>query len=240
MVNLSRVGLGGVFLGGFRSPAKLAKFLSLAQDLGVTFVDIAPLYFRERSEEMFAKSGQSSCMDVVLKCGVAYDGMRSFTGDFFESAKHATVPYKQWARWFPPESLAFYLKQSLARVRKSEAESFLLHSPPSNLSLTEYGEALVQLKTEGLCRSVGFSSDVERCTTETWADVVQLPFQFARSKTAASEQKLVLNGVVRESGFRLDEAAALARDLPPSTSYLIGTGKESHLREFIEVFGGNL
>ena len=68
---LSKIGLGGVFLGGFRSPKKLNRLLSTAEELGINFVDLAPLYFKERSEEMFGLADFSKRMKVILKGGGA-------------------------------------------------------------------------------------------------------------------------------------------------------------------------
>jgi aryl-alcohol dehydrogenase-like predicted oxidoreductase len=228
------LGLGGTFLGGFRSRRKLDRFLAAVIEEEAAFIDVAPLYFREKSELAVGSSAIANKLPVVSKAGVVFPGMKSQEGRVYDPSHHSSVPLELWREWFPPESLGHHLRRSLHNLKRSHLEGFLLHSVPPNLDLAPYGQAMVELKSQGLVRAIGFSSDTEPAQNQQWAEVIELPLQFALTKSD-DQQHVIVNGILRETGFRLEESIRLINLLPKHFSLLLGTGKAEHFREIASV-----
>jgi len=224
------LGLGGTFLGGFRSTRKLDRFLAEVIEAEASFIDVAPLYFQEKSEIAIGSSSVAKSLPVVSKVGVVYPGLVSANGTTYIPSQHSSVPLELWRQWFPPESLGYFIRKSLHNLKREHLDGYLLHSVPQNLDLRPYAEAMLDLQNQGLVRAIGFSSDSEPAKDQTWAQIIELPLQFALTQPE-DRNHILVNGILRETGFRFSESIRLISLLPKKFSLLVGTGKAGHFRE---------
>lgn len=117
-----------------------------ALELGINFIDTAPIYGDGNSEIRVRKALESSGRDdvtICTKCGVfAQDG--------------------RYVREFTRDVILREVERSLKRLGKSQLDIELLHSP----SIAEFGdgeswEALLELKSQGVVRFIGISINSE-------------------------------------------------------------------------------
>lgn len=238
MTEFGRIGLGGVAIGGFRGLRgkwNLKGLLGKALDLGVSFVDLAPSYASEASEDIMGQSGFSDYFKVISKAGVPYNGMSCPDGRVFDSKIHGSLPNSTWVEWFRPEFLEHYCTQSLRRIRKEQLDAYLLHAVPFGFKIEPWIEALASLKARGFARTVGFSSDVRVNFSSGWADVVELPLSEALQYKPTSNQTVVVNGILRETLGNLTETKRLVATLPSDYSILVGTGKTKNLEQIVAI-----
>src|SRR6202451_3061085 len=110
-----------------------ARLVEQAMRLGYRHIDTAQVYENER------EVGE----------GLRASGIRR--DDVF-------VTTKIWTTHFAPKDLDRSAKESLAKLRLSEADLLLLHWPNPQVPLAETLGALARVKRLGLCRHIGVSN----------------------------------------------------------------------------------
>ena len=162
-IEVSAVGLGAWQLGRSAEwpsgpdPDEAARIVRAALDLGVTFIDTAPVYAGGQSELNVGRALAGVPRDRYVLCtkvGRRPDG----STDWDPTAIEASV------------------RGSAERLGVEHLDVVVLHSPPAEV-LTSAGhhEALRELKTKGLIRAYGASVDQAREVEQAhWADVLEV------------------------------------------------------------------
>ena len=156
-LEVTTVGLGCWVMGGWmwggsdddRSVAAVRK----AVELGVGFIDTAPVYGHGRSEELVGRALEGMRDEVVLatKCGLVWpprEGRGHFVGP-------DGVPiYNN----LEPDSIAQECEDSLRRLRTDVIDVYQCHWPDPGSAMDDSMSALLKLREQGKIRAIGVSN----------------------------------------------------------------------------------
>lgn len=145
-----------------------------ALDLGVNWIDTAPVYGFSHSEEVVGKAIKGKRHEVILstKCGLQwYDTKGS---EHFSRDGHTV--YKDLS----PKSIRRDLEYSLKRLNTDYIDVYYTHwqsTPPSFTPIEDTMNELVKMKKEGKIRAIGASNvsleNLKEYTTYGQLDVIQ-------------------------------------------------------------------
>ena len=220
-ITLGAMGIGG----GFRYPdaddAVSIETIHHAHDLGINFIDTAPVYGFGHSEEVIGKAIKGHRDEYVIstKCGLWWDddeGSYRFTWD-----GHAVK------RNLSPRTIRIELERSLRLLQTDYIDVYYTHNPACEPFLTpieETIEVLNEFVKEGKVRTIG-ASNCEVHHIQSYLDggdisIVQKPFSILHHDAArdvlpfAKEHGLSFHGYSPlEKGLL---AGAIARDYDAS------------------------
>jgi len=155
-LEISTVGLGCWAMGGWwwggtdvnDSIAAVQK----AIDVGINFIDTAPVYGWGLSEEIVGRAleGRRDKAVVATKCGLIWD--REEGEYYFEDAGHKVY------RCLRKENIIREAEASLRRLRTDWIDLYQCHWPDKTTALEETMEALVALRDQGKIRAIGVSN----------------------------------------------------------------------------------
>jgi len=233
-IRVSTLGLGTVKFGrntGVKYPASfslpemssLAGLLSLAEELGINYLDTAPAYGDSESRLGELLKNKRDHWIISTKVGEYYEGKQS-RYDFSAQATVASV------------------ELSLKRLGTEYLDIVFVHSNGEDKAVIQSSptlESLAQLKQQGLIRAVGYSGKdpVGSALAMELVDV----FMISLNETDTSHAKLLSicqqkdKGVVIKkalsSGHANDPGAALrfATGYPGVSSVIVGTINPRHL-----------
>jgi aryl-alcohol dehydrogenase-like predicted oxidoreductase len=265
---VSVLGLGCSRLGSLiagRTRRESLSLIAAAVGAGITLFDTADIYAQGESERILGEALKSVDARVVTKAGQRFPfadrllhplrgvGSRLFAHSSIARAAASAARAKPLPRNYRPEYLRRALVGSLARLRRDQADIFLLHSPSGpDLANGEALDCLSALKKEGLARCVGVSCEDQTTLScvvlDKRVEAIEAPFgpncQHLRAhlKRAAERGAIV---IAREILARDPQArrpaveAALSFCLaePAITIALIGTTDPRHLDEAVKFFG---
>ncbi len=144
---LSAIGLGTwAFSGGEAWPRATEKqsinTLHQAVDLGINFIDTAPVYGLGVSEQVVAKAikGKRDQLFIASKCGLVWDAQNNVTNDLSRN------------------SLPQQIDESLKRLNVEVIDLMQVHWPDPNTSIDETFETLAKIKQAGKIRYIGVSN----------------------------------------------------------------------------------
>ena len=146
---VSVVGLGCWAMGGLSwgevDDAESEAAIKRALDLGVNFVDTAPVYGAGRSERVVGRAIEGRRDEVVLatKCGVQW----GVPGDFETLTRDAGK-----------KTIFRECDESLERLGVEVIDLYQIHWPDGNTPIAEMMEAMVALKEAGKVRAIGVSN----------------------------------------------------------------------------------
>lgn len=199
-LNVSRVVLGtwvagGWAWGGAEDRDSIAAILR-ALELGINFIDTAPVYGFGKSEQIVGEAlkqwGKYGDVVVATKCCLDWDEKENIR-------RNAT-----------PERIAYEVEQSLARLGVERIDLYQIHWPDPQVPFEASMEAMLRLQETGKIRYIGLSNfnkeQIESCLNagpvhslqppynlfERGADAELLPF--CREKEIAT---LVYGGLCR-------------------------------------------
>ncbi|WP_337188877.1 aldo/keto reductase [Phenylobacterium sp.] len=262
----SILGLGCSRLGSMtseHSPAEARKLVTAALSLGVTLFDTSNIYAQGRSEQILGQALQGRRdVSIVTKAGQVFPLkhrlLSPLKGPVSALLKHSrsaqagvrAARSQGLPRNYSPEHLKTALEASLRRLRRTEVEAFLLHSPRiEHISDGVALDALTGLKQSGKARTVGVSVDdesvLERVADDPRVDVIQAPFGIARRAFESSLARASARGALIIAREVLSADAGVTRPSPAdavrfSTGHphvmftLVGTGNIDHLRQAVE------
>ncbi len=144
--------VGGWFWGGCDDAESIAA-IRRGLDVGMNFVDTAPIYGQGRSEEVVGKAIKGRRHEVVLatKCGLVWwDDQK---GNYFD-----TVEGKPVHRYLGAESIRHELEQSLRRLQTDYIDLYQTHWQDDTTPIAETMGTLLELKAEGKIRAIGVSN----------------------------------------------------------------------------------
>jgi len=141
-VSLTFEGLGTIAHGyGAVDDREAVALIHRCEDLGINFVDTAPIYGDGHSEELLglALAGRRERWTVCTKGG------------------HGAAGGQAWTDFSEPRILA-QIDESLRRLRTDHVDLYLLHGPPpADVARGECLDALRKAKQQGKARFVGVS-----------------------------------------------------------------------------------
>lgn len=140
-IEVSVLGLGAGPLGDRDiDDAKADRLVRHALDLGVTLIDTAPSYGASEERIGRAARGVRERLVLVTKGGYGVPGEPDWT----------------------PRGVALGIERALIRLDTDRVDVFLLHSCDlSRLARGDLIEPLIEAKTRGLVRAIGYSGDGE-------------------------------------------------------------------------------
>lgn len=156
---------GGWAWGG--SDEKEAKSAILrALDLGINFIDTAPVYGFGKSEEIVGEAlkqyGRDRDVVIATKCGLEWDDRQNIR------------------RNTSPERICHEVDQSLRRLGVERIDLYQIHWPDSTVLIEKSMETMLKLQESGKIRYVGLSNfnreQIERCLTVGSVQSLQPPF----------------------------------------------------------------
>ncbi len=163
--------IGGWKWGGTDANAAIdAIDAAIAED--INFIDTAAVYGFGLSEELVGKAiakHQRDKLVIATKCGLRWDR---------ESAHlHADTDGKKIYRTLSAESIAMELDESLKRLQTDYIDLYQTHWPDPHTAPEQYMQSLIELKTAGKIRAIGFcnasTSDLEAGLATGQLDVDQ-------------------------------------------------------------------
>jgi aryl-alcohol dehydrogenase-like predicted oxidoreductase len=262
------LGLGCARLGSLMVTCTRRENLSLiaaATNAGITLFDTADIYGQGESERILGEALKSIDARVATKAGqrfpFAKSGFFPLRGVAMSFLAHSSkaraaalsARAKPLPRNYTPEYLRGALLGSLGRLRREQADIFLLHSPSAaDLADGEALDCLGTFKGEGLARCVGVSCDDQATLASIASDkrveAIEAPFGPNRQdllvdlKRAADRGAIVIAREILSYDLQarrpaVDAALSFCLAEPAIAVALIGTTNARHLDEAIRAVG---
>ena len=155
-IELTTVGLGCWAIGGWMwggsDDTDAVAAIRRAVELGVNFIDTAPVYGKGHSEELVGNALEGIRDKVVLatKCGLVWDRPGR---DYFVDEDGAAI-----RRNLEPASIARECEESLRRLRTDVIDVYQCHWPDAATPIADTMAALLKLREEGKVRAIGVSN----------------------------------------------------------------------------------
>ncbi len=148
--------MGGSMWGG-ADDADSIRAIHQALDLGMNFLDTAPIYGFGHSEEVIGKAlaGRRDKAVIASKCGMVCNTTR---GEFkFRSTAHAPseTGHIQVQVYNGPESIRDEVEFSLKRLRTDYIDLYQTHWQEATTPIEDTMAALLDLKKQGKVRAIG-------------------------------------------------------------------------------------
>jgi D-threo-aldose 1-dehydrogenase len=209
-VAVPRLGLGtapisGMVLGdglyGGTAHDEAVRIISRAQELGISYVDTAPLYGTGRAEARLGQSTYASAdrdsFVVSTKIGRVLNPVhgRSSTEDDADGLGEL-IAVNSWTR----DDVHRSIEESLIRLNLDSVEIIYVHDPDvetygENQALDEAFPALIELREQGVIKAIG-------CGMNEW----QMPLKFI--------QRFDLDIILLAGRYTLLDHSGLAKFLP--------------------------
>lgn len=236
------VGLGTACLPGKLDAHEYETLISEAINLGVTFIDTAPLY------------GPNELLLGQLPCRYR---LRICTKLGLNQRKHLPIPLIRevtqllFAYFSSPTKKTEFsrddrnkvftcLAKSLERLKLPNIDTYLYHSASNSNQLTHVGEFLTELRAAGFVKRVGFSADEYFEADTSWCDVVQVPLRGVGWFDGKFD--IIVNRIFAENAGEIE----YLREVPHVgrlITLLVGTTSIEHLLQFqqkVDQFGMKL
>jgi aryl-alcohol dehydrogenase-like predicted oxidoreductase len=265
---VSVLGLGCSRLGSLTACRTRRESLSLiaaALNSGITVFDTAGIYAQGESERILGEALKSTNACIVTKAGYRFPLPWRILSPLREAVQRLLVHSSRArdavaaarARPLPRNYAPGYLRQaliaSLRRLRREQADMFLLHSPTAaDLADGEALDCLSALKREGLARCVGVScgdrTTLAAITEDERVEAIKAPFRpnrhdlLALLRRAAGRGAIVIAREILVSDPRAHrptagDALSLCLNEPAIAVALIGTTDARHLGEAVCAVG---
>ena len=188
-MNITRVGFGAWAAGGGgwaygwgpQDDNESMAAISHALELGINWIDTAPVYGLGHSEEVVGRAlkkipkGERPL--VFTKCGLV--------GDLAD-------PFKEAVHTLEPASIRKECEASLRRLGVERIDLYQFHRPDDfGVPVESSWRTMVQLMEEGKVRAIGVSnfdvSLLRKCDAVQHVDSLQPPFSLIKRDAAASE-----------------------------------------------------
>ena len=189
-MNITRVGVGAWAMGGGgwsfawgpQDDNDSIAAMNHAVELGINWIDTAPIYGLGHSEEVVARflqgKSQSERPYVFTKCGMVWDPKK---------------PMEEPQRILSPDSIRRECEASLRRLKIDRIDLYQFHWPDdtSGTPVEASWRAMEQLEKEGKVRAIGVSnfdvSLLRKIEPLKHVQSLQPPFSLIRRDVAAAE-----------------------------------------------------
>ena len=145
-LKVSVLGMGALHFGVYITESEAVALIHRALDLGVNFIDTAPMYGHGHSEEIVGKAVTGRRHQVLLATKVGLAPASSWYGPF----RAAVQPLSK-------QAIRQSLPRSLRALNTDYIDLYQLHAYHQE-TLEETLGALADLRVEGLVRAVGLSN----------------------------------------------------------------------------------
>ena len=146
--------IGGWMWGGAEEKEAI-RAIRVANDLGITSIDTAPVYGFGRSEELVGRAMQGLPRDryqILTKFGMNW---LTEQGQFhFDTVDNNGKPLKMY-KWASAERIRQECEDSLRRLKTDYIDLYQIHWPDNTTPIQETFEAVAQLIKEGKVRAGG-------------------------------------------------------------------------------------
>lgn len=221
--------LGGLGWTRYRREFQRSAFLKAAVKMGVGSIDSAIAYRNGGSESSIGRSGVSRTVAIQTKIGLLSQGLRHpKSGEVFSPCP-STPRQQLLEKWFPPELVEAYVVSSLTRLKISQLDTILLHSPGSVDEILRLEKSLEKIVDLRLAKRFGVSLDVHLSLTPEF-DVLQVPASLLTKFRVSPLVELQVNRLFRTSSSPVN-VEAIFRALPPNARPVVGTRSVVHLLE---------
>ena len=153
LLSLGTWGMGGGTSWNNSDDAESVSIIHKAKDLGINFIDTAPVYGTGHSEEVVGKAlaGRRSSYFLSTKCTMQWrntNGVKMYERD-------GQSVYKCFTR----ESLRADLEDSLRRLATDYIDIYIIHRQPDDIGqIPEVYDTLYGFQKEGKIRAIGISN----------------------------------------------------------------------------------
>jgi len=184
-MNITRVGVGAWAIGGDewgqQNDDDSIAAMNRAVELGVNWIDTAPIYGRGHSEEVVARFLRGKSADrrpyIFTKCGLVWDAKRQGS---------------EVRRLLTPESIRRECEASLRRLQIDRIDLYQFHWPDDEGTPVEGSwRVMEQLEQEGKVRAIAVSnfdvSLLRKIEALKHVQSLQPPFSLIRRDVAATE-----------------------------------------------------
>jgi methylglyoxal reductase len=160
-INASVVALGTWAIGGWMwggtDEQDAIRAIHSALDVGINFIDTAPVYGFGLSEEIVGKAiaGRRDQVVLATKCGLVWDdakGAFHFASDDFGIKESGS---RRVHRYLAPESIREEIERSLRRLKTDHIDLYQTHWQDPTTPIADTMGALLDLKREGKIRAIG-------------------------------------------------------------------------------------
>ncbi|OHD67582.1 MAG: hypothetical protein A2177_12495 [Spirochaetes bacterium RBG_13_68_11] len=160
VVDLGTFAIGGWFWGGTDERTSIDA-IRASIDSGVTLIDTAPIYGFGLAERIVGKAiaGRRDTVVLATKCGLRWDTDKGVFDGYSDDRAPSKQPAKyRIHRYLGPESIAFEVERSLARLGTDYLDLYQTHWQESTTPIEATMEALERLKRQGKIRAIGVSN----------------------------------------------------------------------------------
>ena len=167
-LHVTAIGLGCWVMGGWMwggaDDADSVAAIRRAVELGVNFIDTAPVYGQGHSEELVGKAidGIRDQVVVATKCGLVWGDRPG--REFFVGPDGVAI-----RRILEPASIVRECEDSLRRLKTGVIDLYQCHWPDPGTPPSVTMPALIRLREQGKIREIGVSnfsvSDMRACMT---------------------------------------------------------------------------
>ncbi|MDR0646371.1 MAG: aldo/keto reductase [Elusimicrobiota bacterium] len=177
-LEVSKIALGTWALGGGRDWGAAddnngAAAILKAVELGINFIDTAPIYGNFHSETLLGKTLKNIRSKIVLatKCGLLA-GPRAVRRDL------------------SPQSVREELEGSLRRLKTDYIDFYIIHWPDKNIPLSQTLGEMLRLKEAGKIRHIGVSNFDNTLLKEAvkFADIAVVQNEYSYLRRSAGEE----------------------------------------------------
>jgi methylglyoxal reductase len=155
-IKVPRIALGAMGIGGgaqWESDDSVAqRTIDTALDLGINYIDTAPVYGMGHSEELLGKVLKGRREKVILstKCSLQWRD----TEGIFEYERDGLFVYRNLS----PRSIKNDLEESLRRLKTDYIDIYITHRQSDAFPVEKTMDALLEMKKEGKIRAIGISN----------------------------------------------------------------------------------
>ena len=146
-LSASVIGLGALHFGVFCDEGQTASLVDQAFDLGINFIDTAPLYGNGQSEELLGKVLRGRRDKFIISTKVGLKQVRTAEGNFGVDVEKLSADY-----------LRRSVEQSLSRLKTDCIDLLQLHAFDPSTSPQQVFQALEILRSAGKIRYYGCSN----------------------------------------------------------------------------------
>jgi len=218
-IRVSVLGLGALHFGVFLDPGESKTVIHHAMDLGVNFIDTAPIYGEGRSEKIVGSALAGRRQEIIVATKVGLVSTRSSSGEFGVKTHKLSN-----------EQIRSSLENSLRSLRTDYIDLYYAHAFDHSTPIDETLETFERLKEEGKIREYATSNytpyeleiTIQAAISNHFSNMAASQVHYNMIERNAGEQ---LSSIATRHGISLLCNRSLARGILGGRYYV---GKNPH------------